>query len=126
MDLQDREHNTKDGLHIASLAGAWTALVGGFGGMRSQGDLVSFSPRLPPGLVGLSFRMRFRGRIVLVEVRSGKAHYSLIAGEPMPILHHGEQVILGEDTVTLDIPPIEALPAPTQPRGRVPQSRRRE
>ena len=24
MDLQDREHNTRDGLHIASLAGAWT------------------------------------------------------------------------------------------------------
>ncbi len=36
MDLQDREHNTKDGLHIASLAGAWTALVGGFGGMRGR------------------------------------------------------------------------------------------
>jgi len=26
--------------------------------------------------------------------------------------------------VTLDIPPIEPLPAPTQPAGRVPQSRR--
>src|SRR5205823_14868873 len=34
MDLDDLEHNTRDGLHIASLAGAWTALVAGFGGMR--------------------------------------------------------------------------------------------
>jgi alpha,alpha-trehalose phosphorylase len=124
MDLQDREHNTKDGLHIASLAGAWTALVAGFGGMRCEGDILSFSPRLPPAIVGLSFRMRYRGRIVHVEARSGKGHYSLLAGDPMPILHHGEQVILGEDTVTMDIPPLEPLPSPSQPHGREPQARR--
>jgi alpha,alpha-trehalose phosphorylase len=32
MDLRDLAHNTKDGLHIASLAGAWQAMVLGFGG----------------------------------------------------------------------------------------------
>jgi alpha,alpha-trehalose phosphorylase len=124
MDLEDREHNTKDGVHIASLAGAWTALVGGFGGMRCDGGTLSFRPRLPPGIVGLSFRMRYRGRIVHVEARSGEAHYSLLSGKPLPILHHGEQVTLGAETVTLAIPPIEPLPSPTQPPGRVPQSRR--
>ena len=67
MDLQDREHNTRDGLHIASLAGAWTALVGGFGGMRTRPDGLSFVPRLPPGLAGLTFRMRYRGRIIMRE-----------------------------------------------------------
>ncbi|MGC8492937.1 MAG: glycoside hydrolase family 65 protein, partial [Syntrophobacteraceae bacterium] len=34
LDLQDLEHNTRDGLHMASLAGTWIALVNGFGGMR--------------------------------------------------------------------------------------------
>ena len=29
LDLDDLEHNTRDGLHIASLAGAWIAAVGG-------------------------------------------------------------------------------------------------
>ncbi len=124
MDLQDREHNTKDGLHIASLAGAWTALVGGFGGMRSGSGTLSFSPRLPPGIVGLSFRLRYRGRVLHVEVRAGQAHYSLLSGDPLPITHHGEQATLGEDGLALDIPPLEALPNPTQPAGRVPQSRR--
>jgi len=33
-NLSDLEHNSRDGLHIASLAGAWIALVAGFGGMR--------------------------------------------------------------------------------------------
>jgi trehalose/maltose hydrolase-like predicted phosphorylase len=41
MDLNDLEHNTRDGLHIASLAGAWSALVVGFGGVRPrEGSLV--------------------------------------------------------------------------------------
>jgi alpha,alpha-trehalose phosphorylase len=124
MDLQDREHNTKDGLHIASLAGAWTALVGGFGGMRCDGGSLSFSPRLPPGIVGLSFRLRYRGRVLHVEVRSGQTHYSLLSGDPLPITHHGQQVTLGEETATLDIPPIAPLLAPSQPAGRMPQSRR--
>jgi len=44
MDLDDLEHNTRDGLHIASLAGSWIALVAGFGGMRS-GTVPSASPR---------------------------------------------------------------------------------
>src|ERR1700684_1200536 len=47
MDLDDLEHNVRDGLHIASLAGSWTAAVAGFGGMRDGGDQLSFKPRLP-------------------------------------------------------------------------------
>jgi alpha,alpha-trehalose phosphorylase len=74
--------------------------------------------------VGLSFRLRYRGRIIHVEVRSRTAKYSLLSGDPMPITHHGQQVSLGTDPVTLDIPSIEPLPSPSQPVGRVPQSRR--
>src|SRR6185437_14517748 len=36
IDLHDLHHNVRDGLHMASLAGSWTALVAGFGGMRVQ------------------------------------------------------------------------------------------
>jgi len=48
MDLADLAHNTSDGLHIASLAGSWSALVAGFGGLRHRGDGgLAFAPRLP-------------------------------------------------------------------------------
>ena len=105
MDLQDREHNTKDGLHIASLAGAWTALVGGFGGMRAPSSgALSFSPKLPPGIIGLSFRMRYRGRIVQVKIHDHGANYSLLAGDPLEITHHGDPLTVSEKEVTRDIP----------------------
>jgi alpha,alpha-trehalose phosphorylase len=124
MDLQDREHNTKDGLHIASLAGAWTALVGGFGGMRAGNGVLAFGPRLPLGIVGLSFRLRYRGRLIHVAVSSDKARYSLLSGSPLQITHHGQAVLLGTETVTLAIPSIEAVSSPSQPAGRMPLSRR--
>ena len=119
MDLQDREHNTKDGLHIASLAGAWTALVGGFGGMRvAERRRSRFSPKLPPGIIGLSFRMRYRGRIVLVTIHDHGATYSLLAGDPLDITHYGDPLTISEKEVTRDIPAPAQLPPPTQPRPR--------
>jgi alpha,alpha-trehalose phosphorylase len=120
MDLQDREHNTKDGLHIASLAGAWIALVGGFGGMRAANGQLSFSPKLPPGIVGLTFRMRYRGRTLKVAIRGHAATYALLVGDPLDITHHGEQATVSDKELTLDIPRIVPPPAPTQPYGRVP------
>jgi alpha,alpha-trehalose phosphorylase len=125
MDLQDREHNTKDGLHIASLAGAWTALVGGFGGMRADGDSgLCFAPKLPRTLAGITFRMRYRGRIIRVAVHGQHATYSLIEGDPLPISHHGNPVTITSDEQTLDIPQATPPPPPTQPPGRAPQPHR--
>jgi alpha,alpha-trehalose phosphorylase len=124
MDLQDREHNSKDGLHIASLAGAWTALVSGFGGMRTVRGQLCFNPKLPPGIARLSFRMRFRGRTVLVVVHGRSATYTLLAGEPLDIAHYGEQATISDKELTLDIPTIVPPPPPTQPYGRVPQPHR--
>jgi alpha,alpha-trehalose phosphorylase len=125
MDLQDREHNTKDGLHIASLAGAWTALVSGFGGMRVAHGQLCFAPKLPPGILGLSFRMRYRGRIVRVSVRDQAATYSLLEGDPLDIKHYGELATISSDKeLSLDVPPHIHLPPPTQPEGRVPQPHR--
>ena len=37
VDLDDLNRNTRDGLHIASLAGTWMACVAGLGGMRDHG-----------------------------------------------------------------------------------------
>ena len=44
IDLRDLHHNTRDGLHMASLAGAWTALVAGFGGLRDDEGILSLDP----------------------------------------------------------------------------------
>jgi alpha,alpha-trehalose phosphorylase len=120
MDLRDLEHNTRDGLHIASLAGAWTALVMGLGGMRASGGRLSFAPRLPDGLTRLRFRIRYRARRVEVEVASGSATYRLLEGDPLTVGHHGEQLDLDGGSVTRPLPPNPRLTPPRQPAGRRP------
>jgi alpha,alpha-trehalose phosphorylase len=123
MDLDDLEHNTRDGVHIASLAGAWIAAVSGFGGMRDHGEL-SFKPQLPSALSRLVFRMMFRGRRLLVTVDHEHATYSLLGGEALKITHHGREVeVTVKDPVTLPIPPCPQRERARQPPGREPGMR---
>ena len=119
-DLQDRQRNTHHGLHLAALAGAWTALVAGFGGMRASGDGLAFRPQLPPGITRLAFRLRYRGRTLRVTITAAEAKYELLDGEPLMITHHGEQVMLAGTPVMLDVPPTPVSLRPRQPADRAP------
>ena len=92
MDLDNLEHNTRDGLHIASLAGTWIVAVAGFGGMRDHDGALSFTPRLPQRLTRLAFGMCFRGRRLRVEVthRAGPLlALARIAARAHPSRAHG-------------------------------------
>jgi alpha,alpha-trehalose phosphorylase len=124
IDLDNLEHNTRDGLHIASLAGAWIVAVAGFGGMRDHDGSLTFAPRLPERLNRLAFRLCFRGRRLKVEVESDQARYSLLEGGPLELTHHGQTIsVFARKPVTRAIPPPPARDAPRQPPGRAPARR---
>ncbi len=121
LDLHDLEHNTRDGVHIAALAGAWIALVEGFGGMRSRGDSLCFSPRLPRQLERLAFKLRYRGRVLQVTVLQSSAIYALLQGSAVRLSHHAEPFLLTpNEPVTRPIPPAPRRKRPRQPPGREP------
>jgi alpha,alpha-trehalose phosphorylase len=127
MDLHDVEHNSKDGLHIASLAGAWLALVAGFGGMRDSTDTLLFRPQLPPGWQRLRFSLRPRGQRLHVEITPGRVAYSVEGDEAVPITHcsgkrRDELMVRPGKTVARRwraVRPSTARPA--QPPGRSPR-----
>jgi alpha,alpha-trehalose phosphorylase len=124
MDLDDLEHNTRDGVHIASLAGTWMALVGGFGGLRRAGAMMTFAPRLPEGINRLEFSLMVRGRRLRVRVTHESARYQLIDGEPLDITHHGEKLTLDRThPQERHISRVPSRPRPSQPAGRSPARR---
>ncbi|MEV6123384.1 glycosyl hydrolase family 65 protein [Streptomyces sp. NPDC052077] len=124
MDLADLEHNTRDGLHIASLAGTWMALVAGFGGTRRDGESLRFAPRLPEKFSRLAFRLQFRGRCLQVEIEADKATYTLLNGAPVTIHHHGEPLRMnGDGPVVRSVPAPPRRTAPEQPPHRRPNVR---
>jgi alpha,alpha-trehalose phosphorylase len=124
IDLNDLEHNVRDGVHMGSLAGAWLAVVAGLGGMRQYGDSLSFAPRLPPRLRQLTFRMTFLGRLIRVRIDRRRATYTLVRGAALAFDHHGQRVRLTRrKPLTHAIPDISPLEAPKQPPGRAPARR---
>jgi alpha,alpha-trehalose phosphorylase len=125
IDLDDLQHNTRDGLHIASLAGAWIGTVAGLGGMRDHDGVLSFMPRLPQALPRLKFRIRFRGRRLLVDVEHKRATYSLAEGSSLEIVHHGHKArVEPHRALTRPIPAPPTRETPTQPPFRAPERRR--
>ncbi len=121
IDFEDLAGNTKDGLHVASMAGAWLTAVAGFGGMRDHEGELSFAPRLPPGLDRLAFKLKVRGTSLRVEIRQSGVTYTLLEGEELELHHEGERIL-----VTADVPKhrelaeLPVLEAPVQPAGRAP------
>ncbi len=124
MDLADLEHNTRDGLHIASLTGAWNALVTGFGGMHRHNSTIGFAPRLPEGIARLAFTVTVRRRRLRVAITDSSASYVLAEGDPLEILHYGTAVTVSRaQPLILEVPKVPILPDPEQPRGRAPALR---
>jgi alpha,alpha-trehalose phosphorylase len=123
-DLHDLHNNLHQGLHIASLAGAWNVAVAGFGGMRDHDGHLSFAPRLPPGLTRLTFRLSFQGRCLRVEVDPNTATYRLLHGDPYETTHHTEPIRVTTDSdVKRVIPPPPSLGPIRQPPGRAPYTK---
>jgi alpha,alpha-trehalose phosphorylase len=127
MDLNDLEHNVRDGVHMGSLAGAWLAVVAGLGGMRHHGETLGFAPRLPPRIHGLTFRVTFLDRLIKVTVARRRATYTLVRGKPLSFEHYGKELRLtARSSVGRPIPSLAPLPEPTQPAGRAPARRELE
>jgi alpha,alpha-trehalose phosphorylase len=124
IDLQDLGNNGRDGIHLASLAGTWAALVAGFGGMRLHNGSLSFAPRLPDGITRLAFRIMFRSRRLYVEAKAKEATYHLLDGLPLIVQHYNKEIkLLLDEPTTLLIPCIQTGPRPSQPFGRTPIAR---
>ena len=128
IDLRDLHSNTRDGLHMASLAGAWIALVGGFGGLRDDEGILSLDPQLPDSFAHLRFRLMWQGYRLTVSASHDEVTYTLRdgpAGE-LKIRHAGEDLTLStSEPTTVAVQAREPLlPRPPQPPGREPIHRR--
>jgi trehalose/maltose hydrolase-like predicted phosphorylase len=128
IDLRDLHANTRDGLHMASLAGAWTAIVGGFGGLRDDEGILDIDPQLPNGITRLRFRLLWRGFRLTVDVNHADVTYILRDGPgvELTIRHADEDLTLTTDSPsTIAVRPRKPLlPPPIQPPGREPVHRR--
>ena len=94
MDLADVSGNVSNGVHIASAAGAWMALVFGFGGVRDFDGRLTIDPHLPARFERLGFSLRFQDRQLRVTLAHGSERYLVSEGEALEVTIRGKPHLL--------------------------------
>lgn len=97
LDIDDIQGNSVDGIHTASMAGSWMALVYGFAGFRDWKGNFSFAPVLPEDWKALTFCLTLHGSVLKVSLRSDEVTYSLMSGKAIALVHRNEGFTLHED-----------------------------
>lgn len=103
LDLDDYNRNTCEGLHITSIAAAWMNIVYGYGGMRSDGEILKFSPTIPELWESYSFRILYKGSIVTVTVTKDKAIFKAYGDFGIDIVVYGKSyhIPINGETITI-------------------------
>ncbi|MGB8453298.1 MAG: glycosyl hydrolase family 65 protein [Anaerocolumna sp.] len=104
MDLDNYNRNTLEGLHTTSIAAAWMNIVYGFAGMRSDQDIIKFSPSIPKEWKGYSFRIHYNEDIIQVKVEKEKVSFSTVKGREITVSIYGKSTVLNKEETIIDIP----------------------
>lgn len=102
LDLDDYNLNTSKGLHTTSLAAAWMDIVYGYGGMRSDGEVLTFKPAMPQHWASFSFRILYRGAILKVSVSHTAVTLTVVEGAPVEVEVFGTRYTA--DTAGISVP----------------------
>jgi beta-phosphoglucomutase len=94
MDHDNLHGNTHHGAHMAAMAGAWSALVAGFGGMRCTQEGLSFRPKLPPRWNSWHATLCWRSATLAIRVGARTACYRHLAGPAVQFRHDEREVCL--------------------------------
>jgi alpha,alpha-trehalose phosphorylase len=92
IDLNDLNHNTKDGIHTANMGGSYLALVFGFGGLRIHEDGLSLNPCLPSSWKGYHFTIQYRKTVLHVAVSKEQVALTAEGEVPLPVMVYGKNV----------------------------------
>ena len=93
-DLANLFGNTDHGLHMAALAGSWSAMALGFAGLCIDGDTLCVDPVAVPGVARYSFTIGFRGARIRISIDGAEAHFALESGGPVAVRQGRGQTIL--------------------------------
>jgi maltose phosphorylase len=88
------------------------SLVYGFGGLRSDGETLSFEPELPAHWDALSFRLLYRDSLLQVRVDPEWVTLKTVSGPAVVVRVFGEAYEIGAED--------QRVPLPAERRGQTP------
>lgn len=94
MDLDDYNRNSNEGLHTTSIAAAWMNIVYGFGGLRSDGEMLVLKPTLPSYWQSYSFKITYRNAHIKVAVFKDNVTIRNLSKTPITLQIYNKQVMI--------------------------------
>lgn len=103
MDLTDQRKDTKDGIHIANIAGDYMTIVYGFGGFRLKESGISFAPVLPEEWPGYKFLLKYEDSRLMVTVSRNQCTFEIESGSAKKITVYGKEYLVEKRLIIDDI-----------------------
>lgn len=104
MDLDNYNRNTCEGLHTTSIAAAWMNIVYGFGGMRSDGELLEFTPTIPEQWNAYSFHVTYQNAVIEVHVERERVSMRILQDTSVKVRVYGTEYTLNEEPCEILVP----------------------
>ena len=104
MDLDNYNRNTNEGLHTTSIAAGWMNIVYGFGGMRSDADILSFTPTIPNNWKSYSFHVTYQNEVIEVKADKGSVTMSLLTDGKVKVRVYNKDYELTSAKTEIPVP----------------------
>ena len=85
IDLGDTGGRVAGGVHIGALGALWQAAVFGFAGISFDRDRICINPCLPETWKVMRFPIRFKGRLLRIEVHGDPLRVAVIVARGRPV-----------------------------------------
>ena len=99
LDLENRNDDTDEGIHLTSMAGNWLAVVMGFAGVAVKNNNFTLNPYLPETWESYSFKLNFRKRRLKITVDKEQIKIEQFSGTLFPLYVRGKEYLSSKDNL---------------------------
>lgn len=103
MDLDNYNRNTCEGLHTTSIAAAWMNIVYGFGGMRSDGEILEFTPTIPVQWNAYAFHVTYQNAVIEIRVEKEYVYMKLLQDTTVKVKVYGKEYTLTKEVCEIPV-----------------------
>ncbi len=96
LDLDDYNHEVREGLHITSMGGTWMSVVYGFGGLRVTEEMLHFDPVVPGQWESLSFKIIYRDNMLRININKSVTVIDNESGPDIDVMLKGKRHTIGK------------------------------
>lgn len=91
IDLGTEPHSSDDGLHAAALGAIWLAVIFGFAGIDTRGELLQITPNLPDAWQSLTFEFVWKGERIGFKITPKTLELSKTTTSVLELIINGEK-----------------------------------